>query len=401
MPSLHVTLVSAWPEDGVPRNGVQVHTVQLARALVGSGATVTHVGFGGPKGVCGGVRLIAVPPPPAGAMTLLGPGLLVEAALETGADLLHVQGAWAPHGLAALRCARQRPTAVTVHGLVAAEAALRFPGTLGALKRAVFAGAERQIAERLPIIAVSAYVRDALGAASARVVPNGVDEALFSLRRRPEPGRILCVAALEPRKGQIGLVEAMALLVHGAETGLPTQGRAGGLIPSPWKEIWTAVLVGPHADPAYAAQLERAIRTHRLGRAVEIRGAVSEAELREELARADALVLPSLEESQGLALLEAMAAGVPAVASDIPGIRCWVAERRAALLVAPGDPRALAAALRRVRTEAALRDALVQAGAALAAEHRWPRVAQATIAIYEELLGRARVAPTPEICLRL
>ncbi len=76
------------------------------------------------------------------------------------------------------------------------------------------------------------------------------------------------------------------------------------------------------------------------------------------LQAADCFVLPSYEEGLSLALLEAMAAGLPVVASDIPGNRLAIEPNVEGLLVPLGNPAALAAALDRVMTQPALAESL-------------------------------------------
>jgi len=80
------------------------------------------------------------------------------------------------------------------------------------------------------------------------------------------------------------------------------------------------------------------------------------------LAAADAFVLSSRSESFGLAVVEAMAAGLPVVVSDLPAFRELLADGREGLKVPPGDPEALAGAIARVLDDAALRKALAAAG---------------------------------------
>jgi phosphatidylinositol alpha-mannosyltransferase len=111
---------------------------------------------------------------------------------------------------------------------------------------------------------------------------------------------------------------------------------------------------------------------------------VSDAELRAELARADVLVAPSLKgESFGLVLAEAMAAGVPVVASDIAGYRDVLTG--GGVLVAPGDVSALAQALDRLLADDGERARLGSEGRREAAQYAWPRVAERVLEIYRRV----------------
>jgi glycosyltransferase involved in cell wall biosynthesis len=105
------------------------------------------------------------------------------------------------------------------------------------------------------------------------------------------------------------------------------------------------------------------------------------------LGASDAFVLPSRFEGTPLALLEAMAAGKPIVASAIPGIDEVVADGATALLAPPDDPEALARALRRIVAEPQLRDSLAAAARARAErEFSAARGTQRVTAVYEDLL---------------
>ncbi|MCL6644465.1 MAG: glycosyltransferase family 4 protein [Dehalococcoidia bacterium] len=95
-------------------------------------------------------------------------------------------------------------------------------------------------------------------------------------------------------------------------------------------------------------------------------------------------------ESFGIVLLEAMAAGAPVVASDIPGFRAVVTHERNGLLVPPRDPAALAEALDRLLGDSGLAGALSQAGREHAAAFAWPRVAERVLEFYERTAAQAR-----------
>lgn len=92
----------------------------------------------------------------------------------------------------------------------------------------------------------------------------------------------------------------------------------------------------------------------------------------------DLLVLPSLAEGFGLVLIEAMAAGRPVVATDVPGIRDVVQHGRTGLLAPPGSPASIASAITQLRQDAALRDRLrTQAIEWVQSRYRWNHVLNA------------------------
>lgn len=193
---------------------------------------------------------------------------------------------------------------------------------------------------------------------SYRVIPNGVDVAAHARETaRREGTRILFVGRPEPRKGLAVLLEAFARL-----PGRPTLELVG---------------IAPE-------DLPRAVP---LGR-VHARGTVSDEVRSRLLAAADVLAAPSLSsESFGVVLVEAMAAGVPVVASAIPGYVDVVSET-CGRLVAPGDAVALAGALADLLAHPELRSRMGAAGQHEAWRFDWSRVSAEILDIYEDLLAR-------------
>jgi phosphatidylinositol alpha-mannosyltransferase len=183
------------------------------------------------------------------------------------------------------------------------------------------------------------------------VVPNGVPVAgAPRARTEASPPRILFVGRPEPRKGLPVLLEAFAEL----------RGRA---------ELH---LVGPDGE---------------LGARVRAHGRVDDARRDALLASAAVLCAPSrAAESFGVVLVEAMAAGVPVVASDLPGYRA-VLPPACGILVPPGDARALAAALARVLDDEPLRARMREAGPPAAARYDWSRVGEEILALYERAVA--------------
>ena len=131
-----------------------------------------------------------------------------------------------------------------------------------------------------------------------------------------------------------------------------------GLTDLPWSLRCAGSL---DVDPARATEIRQRIAAGSLDGRVQLLGALPPDRLGSQLAAADLLVSASRTESYGMALSEALARGIPAVATDVGGIREAVGATVSgppAVLVPSGDPTALAAALRGWLTDAALRGRL-------------------------------------------
>nr|WP_203614833.1 glycosyltransferase family 4 protein [Streptomyces sp. SID13726] len=142
--------------------------------------------------------------------------------------------------------------------------------------------------------------------------------------------RLLCVAAVTPRKGQHRLIEALA-----GATDLP----------------WSCVCVGGITqDPEYVASLRVLIQKYGLQDRLHLAGPQAGAELDASYAAADLMVLTSYAETYGMAVTEALARGIPVLATDVGGLPEAVGRAPdggvPGILVPPEDPAALAAELR-------------------------------------------------------
>lgn len=236
-------------------------------------------------------------------------------------------------------------------------------------------------------VAVSEFVRDRLiavnGTPPARThrIYNGIDLARFGrmdrtlLRRElgiaEERPVVFCAGRVQPYKGMQTLIEAAALL------------RDGG----------SAVEVAIAGDGPYLPALRRLAEergmagVHFLGRRTDVPAL---------LAGATVAVVPSLwEEAFGLAVVEAMAAGVPLVATRTGGIPELVEEGRTGLLVPPGDARALADALRLLLEHPSLCAGLSLHGE-IAAQRRFS-LERAAVDLYALVSSQLSTAPLPDL----
>lgn len=357
-----------------PRGGV-VHTLSLAEAMVRREMPVRVVSLGDPDE--GFYRPLRAPftlvPAPALAPTLdervfasidaLEEGL---AAIAEDVDILHTQDCISARAAARVRDAGAAVRVVrTVHHVDDFTTA------------ALVECQRKAILEPDQLVVVSEDWRSRLAAdhgVEATVIHNGVDAGRFppidAARRRAvrreagvdERFVFLAVGGIEPRKGSVFLLEALAAL-------------AGRLDPAP-----ALVVVGGHSFQDYTQYREDALAMLpglglQLGHDVILAGTVTDDRLHELYRSADALVFPSVKEGWGLAVLEAMTADLPVVASDIPVLREYLVDHENALLTRAGDVDSLAAGMHEVIRDADLRATLTAGGRTLVPAYSWERAA--------------------------
>ncbi|HEX6026501.1 MAG TPA: glycosyltransferase, partial [Solirubrobacter sp.] len=114
-------------------------------------------------------------------------------------------------------------------------------------------------------------------------------------------------------------------------------------------------------------------------------GALESEHLERLFRAADAFAFPSVKEGFGLAVLEAIASGLPLVASDLDVFRAFLTDGESALLTPVGDADALARALARVKHDAALRARLRAGGRDVVAAYTWDASAELHERVYERI----------------
>jgi glycosyltransferase involved in cell wall biosynthesis len=223
-------------------------------------------------------------------------------------------------------------------------------------------------------VTTTAGIRDSLAEAygpreRVRVVPNGCDvrEGPFPGLAAEAPPRVLYAGQLYPWKGVDVLVEAMQAV---------PQARL--------------VVLGGLPGETDLARIRALVAARGLGPRTELPGTVPQAQVASELRRAAVVVVPFLRSAMTdrhtspLKAFEAMAAGRPIVISDLPSTREVLRHEETALLVSPGDPGPLAAAIRRLLVDHALAERLARAAFAEARRHSWDTRARAILALLQE-----------------
>lgn len=197
------------------------------------------------------------------------------------------------------------------------------------------------------VVATSGWTRrwlleeHGLDPVTVHVAAPGVDPAPPSPGTRGG-GRLLCVGAVTPVKGHDVLVAALAGVADLA---------------------WGCACVGAlDRAPGFADDVRRDLRRAGLGGRVAFTGPQTGPALAASYAAADVLVLPSRAETYGMVVTEALACGLPVLASDVGGVPEALGTdaggRRPGLLTSPGDAEALAGSLRRWLADAGLRHEL-------------------------------------------
>ena len=371
-----VRILLACPYDWNAPGGVQVHVRQLASVLRGRGHHVLVVApgtdLGPPSADAAPVRLVGrplrVPYNGTVAPIAFSPGSWrrVRSAMHAfGPDVVHVHEPFTPSTSMLTTLAANAPVVATFHAYLDRSRLLEVAGP-------VLRQVHRRIDAAIAVSeAAASFVRRVIRG-PVEIVPNGVDVTAFAGERTPAEGlpdgrRILWVNRLDPQKGFGVMVSAFERLA--AEL-----------------DDVSLVVAGDGRDRTAIDLLSPAARR----RLVRL-GTVPHDALPGYHAACDVFVSPALgQESFGIVLVEAMASGVPVVASDIPGYREVVRDGVEGLLVRPNDPLALADAISRVLTDRDLATALAEAGRARAEAFSWDVVAPQLEAVYDRALEGAR-----------
>ncbi len=293
-------------------------------------------------------------------------GELKKAFRELDLDLVHVHCPTAPTLPVMAIQVCDRPTVGTFHSTGGRTA-------MQDLFKPVLDRVVARLDARIAVSTTAQATAELYYPGTYEVIPNGVDVerfhpliAPFPQWRDPAYVNLLFVGRLDPRKGVQDLIAAMPEVVE------RTDGRARLL-----------VVGDSYLRPQIEAQVSEAARRH-----VHFLGHVPSSELPRWYATGDIFCSPATgNESFGIVLVEAMAAGRALVCSDIPGYRTVVTPNVNAACFPPGDVRSLARTLVNLIDDTDRRGRLAEAGRQRALEFAWPRVVDRIEAVYREAVG--------------
>jgi glycosyltransferase involved in cell wall biosynthesis len=200
------------------------------------------------------------------------------------------------------------------------------------------------------------------------LLPNAADSRYFGAIHKPTtPPTVLFVGGLDERKNPVGFVKACATLFE--DSG------------------WRFRLCGTGAKGSpYLAELEVLAAKHPW---IEIAGWKSREDLLAEMETASLLVLPTFEDNCPMVVLEAMAVGLPVIASKVGGVPDLITDGETGLMFDPLNPSSMRGATERILSDAGLRNRLGEAAKREARERFHPEViARAHLDIYHKVLTR-------------
>ena len=293
--------------------------------------------------------------------------VVADYATAGGYDLVHVQSAteWT-------RFITQ-PLVFTAHGIRERDFLFRRYPFFRWLAQTALRLREQRLRRRLRnVIAISPYVLAAVGRSfggNIWDIENPVRNEFFDLPRRPLPGQFLYAGVLTPRKNIITLIRAFRTV----------RDRL------PEARLWIA---GEATVPRYFRKCRRLVSSLGMDESVDFLGTLKINELQKRLVKSQALVLCSFQETAPLVIGEAMAAGVPVVASNRCGMPFMVEHGKSGFLVEPRSTAVAQAMLRIVESDSV--DDLSRRCREIARERFDASiVASRTADVYREVLGQS------------
>jgi len=287
----------------------------------------------------------------------------------------HTSGLYAGAALAS-----PYPSVITVHGIAVREARL-LVGWQHKLRGLLDTLYERNVMRRCRhLMSITPYVEqvfDGVFTGHSYLVENACERRFFDVARAPVAGRLLFAGPVVPRKGVLPMIQALQLVRR------------------VFPHVHLHIAGSLDVDAAYGRACQDYVGEHLPG-AVTFLGHLPQERVIEEYGRCEIVVLPSLQETAPMVIEQAMAAGVPSVATRADGVP-WMLDEGVTGLTLPvpetpaGDPPALAEALVRLFRDP---DAMARMGAAakVQAEDRFrPEVvARRTYEVYQRVIEAGR-----------
>ena len=375
---MKVVLVSRFPADtDNPRGGVETATLALARGLVTEGIELHIVTI--ESGINSeqtenqeGITVHRLPRSgwPMFADVFGGPSIkrLNQRLSALQPDVVHYHETW---GFSAPRCGF--PAVFTVHGFDSLNLPTERPPFWRARSLVWQMAEHRGLAPQRHIISIAPYVTNQISPhtnAHIYEIWNALSISNYEQPRDREGMRVLFLGWLNPRKNPLVLVKALPALA------------------ARFPDI-KLELVGEASDEDYFTKLQQEITQLGVAEHVELPGRLPQSAVRDRLQKASVLVLPSLQENAPMVIAEAMAIGVPVVATNVCGIPDMIENNTTGILLDdPYDETEVAEAISRAIGDDTLNNTMGLAAVARANDLFHPKVVAArTLDVYRAAIS--------------
>jgi len=286
-------------------------------------------------------------------------------------DIVHLHGASLPYVLTAVGLSKTLPVVVTIHGNAIIEAS--YKRGLAKIWGAIISGTLMKYAIRNlgTTIVCSQHMKEnfaRLNKTRVFVIPNGIDLPMYQPSKEKRGDQRFSYVLY---MGGYSKVKGVDLLIRS----LPLVYRRTGPIP--------VYIAGPDTENK---ELIRLVRQEGVEQSVKLLGFVTEERKVTLLQQAGLIVVPSRYESFGIVILEAMACGIPVVASRSGGIVELIQDRESGLLFDAENVTQLADCIATMIQNPKLRELYAHKGLEFAGQYSWPVIAEKTVVLYHDCI---------------
>ena len=286
-------------------------------------------------------------------------------------DIVHAQN-YPNHGYSALQSGY--PTMITVHGISFKEEKLR-TGLTNWIRKYPIRYIEKACLKKAPhIICINPYVKEMynnLTQARLYSIENPIDDKYFEIKNQEVPDRILFIGPIIKRKNILDLLKAVNLVKR----------KIPGI---------NLNIVGAVGETECFEDLKKYIEENDLESNVEFLGHVTEERIFEEYGKCSVLALFSLEETAPMVIAQAMAAGKPAIATDVGGVAHLINDGETGFVVQCGYSQKMAESIEQILKDDVLRLKMgEQAKKEAVSRFKGESVARKTYEIYKKILSVA------------
>ncbi len=382
---LDIVMIGPFPEEGsLIKNGMQTSVLGLAKALKGKDGVGSMLGISMPFKEAASRPVGIVDIEGIEVLQLNAPlKLLISTALHIPMILRKIRGLNNPvvhlHGsglMEVLLCLLLRFRRIhfvwTLHGIAEKETRARMnenPVFGNFMRYLLYTFLERLMLLITPSVIVDTqYVKETLSRKNCIVIPQGLflDEFRKPETREKKEKLIACVGVIDPRKGHLQTIDAFAQLRK-------------------YQPDAKLVIVGAMRDARYLASIKQRIELLGLESSVTVETDQPRARVLDILSRAQIFTLHSREESQGIAICEALACGLPVVSTRVGGIPYVVKDMESGYLVTFGDINGVAAALKKLLINDILRKEMSARAKEASNEFSWNGISTRIMQVYRQL----------------